>query len=227
MILNWFINNWIELSASILGLIGIFLQIKQNPWYWFTSIIMVILYIYVFYYAKFYADMSFQFYYLGVSIYGWIYWVRTKNKNRFADMDKSQDKRTYGEKGKDEETNEIKSQESRYKNKENKINAKKLSSKKVFFAIGMSVLFWILIYLILRIFTNSDIPIGDSFTTALSIVATFLLARKFVENWIFWIIVDFVSTILYIYKGLYPTAILFMILTILAFVGYFEWRKSL
>lgn len=68
---------------------------------------------------------------------------------------------------------------------------------------------------------------GDAFTTALSITATWLLARKILENWLYWIVVDLVSTILYVYKSLYPSAILFSVLTILAVVGYFKWRKAL
>ncbi len=76
-------------------------------------------------------------------------------------------------------------------------------------------------------YTDSDIPYWDAFTTAFSITATWMLARKFIEHWIIWIVVDLVSAGLYIYKGLYPTTILFLVFTILAFVGYFEWRKDL
>ncbi|HNV96160.1 MAG TPA: nicotinamide mononucleotide transporter, partial [Bacteroidales bacterium] len=55
----------------------------------------------------------------------------------------------------------------------------------------------------------------------------YLLARKKLENWLIWIFVDFSSIGLYYYKHLYATIVLFAILTILAFVGYFEWRKQL
>jgi len=191
----WIFEHLIEIIASILGLIGIFLQIKQNSWYWLISILMVILYIHVFYESKFYADMTFQFYYLGISIYGWIYWIKDRKKYNVSQ-------------------------------KKIKIIAKKLNFKQIIFSIVISLFFWIIIYFILKKFTDSDVTIGDSFTTALSIVATFLLARKFIENWLFWIIVDFVSTILYISKELYPTALLFSVLTILAFVGFFKWRKN-
>ena len=52
-IINWLITNWVETIAAFLGLLGIFLQIKQNAWYWFTAIIMVLLYIYVFMFRDF------------------------------------------------------------------------------------------------------------------------------------------------------------------------------
>ena len=76
-------------------------------------------------------------------------------------------------------------------------------------------------------FTDSKVPVGDAFTTALSITATWLLARKILENWLFWIVVDLISTILYVYKSLYPSAILFFVLTVLAVIGYFKWKKAL
>lgn len=75
--------------------------------------------------------------------------------------------------------------------------------------------------------TDSPLPKADSFTTALSIVATWMLAKKYIEYWIVFIIVDAVSAGLYFYKDLYPTAILFVFYTIMAVVGYFEWRKTM
>ncbi len=90
-----------------------------------------------------------------------------------------------------------------------------------------AALLFALISFILVNYTDSDIPYWDAFTTSLSFVATWMLARKHIENWIIWIVVDAVSIGLYLYKGLYPTTFLFLVLTILAFTGYFEWKKEL
>lgn len=76
-------------------------------------------------------------------------------------------------------------------------------------------------------FTNSDVPWLDSFVTALSFVATWMLARKKIENWILWIFADAISIGLYWYKGMYPTLVLFIVLTALAFVGYRRWLNDL
>lgn len=76
-------------------------------------------------------------------------------------------------------------------------------------------------------FTNSDVPWIDSLATALSFVATWMLARKKIENWLFWIVADVLSIGLYWYKAMYPTLALFIVLVVLAFVGYFRWRKDL
>jgi len=75
-------------------------------------------------------------------------------------------------------------------------------------------------------FTDSPVPYWDAFTTALSFTATWLLARKILENWILWIVVDAVSMGLYLYRGLYPTLLLFAIYTTMAVIGYLNWTRS-
>lgn len=86
---------------------------------------------------------------------------------------------------------------------------------------------WAGIYVILYRLTDSELPVGDSFTTAGSIIATWMLAKKYLEHWILWIIIDLVSMLLYIYKGLFPTTILFAVYTAMAATGYVSWRKDL
>ncbi|MCD7900698.1 MAG: nicotinamide riboside transporter PnuC [Bacteroides sp.] len=81
---------------------------------------------------------------------------------------------------------------------------------------------WILIE-----YTDSNVPWLDSFTTALSIVAMWMLARKFLEQWIAWIIVDIVCCGLYIYKDLYFTAGLYGLYTVIAVFGYFKWKRMM
>ncbi len=80
---------------------------------------------------------------------------------------------------------------------------------------------------ILDNYTDSPMPYLDAFTTASSIVATWMLARKMIENWLFWIVIDAVSMGMYIYKGLYPTVILFLVYTFMAFIGYRQWKKNI
>jgi nicotinamide mononucleotide transporter len=74
--------------------------------------------------------------------------------------------------------------------------------------------------------TDSPVPYWDALTTAASIVATWMLTRKILEHWILWVFIDVVSMGLYIYKGLYPTAILFAIYTTMAVIGYLQWKRS-
>jgi nicotinamide mononucleotide transporter len=106
--------------------------------------------------------------------------------------------------------------------------AVQLVKKKLWIKIGvMSILIYSAILFILIKYSDSNVPFWDSLTTSLSIVATWMLAKKYIENWIIWIFVDLVSSGLYIYKSLWPTVILFIVYTVMAFFGYIEWKKDL
>ena len=80
--------------------------------------------------------------------------------------------------------------------------------------------------MVLKEYTDSPVPFWDAFTTAVSFTATWMLARKILENWILWIVVDLVSMGLYLYRGLYPTLLLFGIYTTMAVIGYYKWLRS-
>lgn len=93
-------------------------------------------------------------------------------------------------------------------------------------ALVFVVAFWVIEWILVN-FTDSTVPWLDSFTTALSIVGMWLLARKYVEQWLAWIAVDAVSCGLYIYKGLDFTAFLYGLYAVIAIFGYFKWKKMI
>ncbi len=88
------------------------------------------------------------------------------------------------------------------------------------FILAMAGIAWILIR-----YTDSNVPWLDSFTTALSIIGMWMLARKYVEQWFAWIAVDVVCCGLYIYKELYFTSALYGLYSIIAIFGYLKWKK--
>ena len=92
-------------------------------------------------------------------------------------------------------------------------------------AVAAFIAALLLIAFVLINYTDSTVPWSDSFTTALSIVGMWMLARKYVEQWWVWCIVDIVSSALYIYKGLHFTAILYAVYAIIAIFGYFKWKR--
>jgi len=101
-------------------------------------------------------------------------------------------------------------------------------SRKLFLKLSLTfALTWTGIYFVLDRFTDSTVPVGDSFTTALAIVATWMLTRKIIEQWFLWIIANVVSIGLYIYKGLYPTVILYAVYAGMSVYGYLEWKRSM
>lgn len=88
------------------------------------------------------------------------------------------------------------------------------------FAAAFAGIAWILIN-----YTDSTVPWLDSFTTALSIIGMWMLARKYIEQWFAWILVDIVCCGLYIYKDLYFTSALYGLYSIIAIFGYLKWKK--
>ena len=82
------------------------------------------------------------------------------------------------------------------------------------------------LYYLLSKFTDSTVPFLDSMSTALCIVAMWMLSRKLVEQWLVWLVVDVISVGLYFYKGIPGTASLYALYCILAVAGYMRWRKQ-
>ena len=88
---------------------------------------------------------------------------------------------------------------------------------------AVTALLWWALTWILSNFTDSTVPVTDAFSTSLSIVGTWMLARKYAEQWLIWIIVDIVCMGLYAYKGLIFYPILYGIYTVVAVFGYRKW----
>jgi nicotinamide mononucleotide transporter len=76
-------------------------------------------------------------------------------------------------------------------------------------------------------YTNSNVPYWDGITTALSLAATWMMARKLIENWLVWIFTDLLYVGLYLIKHLYLFSLLYFIFTALAVYGYYQWKKQL
>lgn len=85
---------------------------------------------------------------------------------------------------------------------------------------------WGIIYWILVSFTNSDVPVTDSFINALSFIGLWALARKYLEQWIIWIVVDVISCALYAYKGIPFKGALYGLYVVIAVMGYYKWKRE-
>jgi len=190
-IINYIQTNWIEIVGAILSLIYLYLSIQQKVSLWFFGIVSSMFYIVVFFQTKFYADMSLQFYYVVISIYGWINWKHPKA------------------------------------GKTSELPTTQMSKQLWLYLTVATAIIYFIYYFILKNYTDSVIPKSDSLVGALSVVGTWMLARKLIENWLIWIAADALCVGLYIYKELYPTAILFVIYTVMAGVGYWQWKRTI
>lgn len=93
--------------------------------------------------------------------------------------------------------------------------------------IVATLVIWGCIWWMLVTKTDSSVPVADSFTTALSIVGIWALARKYLEQWIIWIVIDIVTCALYFYKGIPFKASLYGLYVIIAIFGYIKWKKMM
>jgi nicotinamide mononucleotide transporter len=112
------------------------------------------------------------------------------------------------------------------KRSEKRIDIQHTPKKWIFSLVAVYVVLHISLYFLLTEFTDSRVPLFDSMSTALSIVAMWMLSRKLVEQWLVWLVVDMISVGLYLYKGIPITAMLYMLYCALAVAGYMRWRKQ-
>ncbi len=92
--------------------------------------------------------------------------------------------------------------------------------------LGIILLIWGSLYYVLHSYTDAAIPHLDALVTALSLIANLLLARKVLENWILWIIADVFFVGIFIYKGLYLSAVTYVIFLVMATSGWINWKKD-
>ena len=97
---------------------------------------------------------------------------------------------------------------------------------KNFYLILISCIIWIPFGYVAHKYSTQVMPYLDAFITAFSLVATWMAAKKIIENWLFWIVIDALAIVLYSCREFYLIALLYFIYTLLALVGYIQWRKK-
>lgn len=202
VLVRWLSDNIIEIFGAITGILYVILEIRQNIWLWPVGIITSAVYIWVFFTGKFYADMSLQGYYLVISVLGWYWWLRGR-KGGWGE----------GERGRKKKTGELR--------------VSRIKFRTAIILLGVFIVLYVVMFFILSRMTDSPVPVWDSFITSLSIIATWMLARKIFEHWYLWIIVNSVSSLIFIIKGLYPTVVLYIIYCAMSFAGLIEWKKTI
>ncbi|SFH92832.1 nicotinamide riboside transporter PnuC [Halpernia frigidisoli] len=197
----------LESTAAVFGILSVYFSIKKNIWVYPTGIISTILYVYILFNFGLLGDMMINFYYSVMSIYGWILWSH---------------------------------------NAEDKIHVEvSWATKKQWFFGG--ILFILSLALVTLVyyfkpyidnnFSFKDVRLGlyhldwanwlDIFTTSLFLVGMWFMAKQKIENWLFWIVGDLICIPMMIYKGLGITSVQYFLFTIMAIVGFIEWKKSI
>ena len=201
-----FFQIFLEIIAAFFGLLSVFFSVKRNIWVYPTGIISTTIYVYILFNFGLLGDMLINVYYSIMSIYGWISW----NKNT-----------------------------------DNQIISVDFAKKKDWL-VGLSlfVLSFIAVCgvyyfkpFIDNHFSMNGVSLGfqqldwanwlDIFTTSLFLIGMWFMAKRKVENWLFWIVGDLICVPMMLYKGLGITSLQYLVFTIMAVMGYQKWRKTL
>ena len=186
--------DYLEIIGTIIGLVYLWLEYHASIYLWVASVVMPVVYTFIFFDAGLYADMGIQIYYVLASVYGFICWKWAISRRA----------------------------------KEIATETLKITHTPRRLITPLSIISTILTFTIAFIlisFTDSNVPWWDSVTTSLSIVAMWLMARKYIEQWWVWLVVDVVSAGVYIYKDLYFTAGLYALYAVIAYFGYKKWKE--
>ena len=195
---EFFLAHWLDIVTTVLGLAYILLEYRASLWMWVVGFAMQALGIVLYHQKGLYADCGMEFYYLSMTVYGYWKWVRGNQRDRSFD--------TSADSSDPQPTN--------------------LGGLEITH-IPLRLLVRSLIYWLLVTYTNSNVPLADSFTTALSLIGIWALAHKYLEQWFIWIAVDVVTSILYFYKDIPFKASLYALYVIIAIFGYMKWRRMM
>lgn len=235
---EFFLNHWLDIVTTILGLIYLVLEYRASIALWVVGIVMPAMDIYLYWSHGLYGDAGMAVYYTLAAIYGYAVWkfgakwkrMLKRKASGAAGSDKAVDAD-----GSDKAVDADGSDKSVYAAGSDKaVDAVGGSSEELpitFFprrlilrTLGFFLLAWAATYYVLVAYTNSTVPLLDAFTNALSFVGLWALARKYVEQWLFWIAVDVVCCYLYVVKGIPFKAGLYGLYVVIAVMGYIKWK---
>lgn len=189
--------SYIEFVGTVLYLASVWLIAKRNILTWPIGIASVLLYMILFYQIQLYSDTIEQVYYLGASAYGWWYWSRSEPNQQTITRVAFSPPRT--------------------------MMGWAIFTLAVSVVVGLAMT-RIHIWLPAIFPEPASYPYVDGLTTVMSFVAMWLLARKRVESWVYWIIVDVIGIWLYFVKDVKFLSLLYVILLVIATKGFLEWR---
>ena len=179
----------VEITAALLGFINVVLIVRRSIWNYPFGIAMVILYAWIFFDYRLYAEAGLQVYFLIIQCFGRWWWLQGRGGDGLIIVTRAPAREA---------------------------TACAITAVAVAVALGWT----------LATYTDADLPYWDATVAALSVVAQFLLARRRLESWPVWITVDVLAIGIYLVKGLYPTAVLYIVFLGLATTGLIVWLRA-
>lgn len=212
-------THWLDIVTTILGLIYLVLEYRASIALWVVGIVMPAMDIYLYWSHGLYGDAGMAVYYTLAAIYGYAVW-------KFGAKWKAMIKRKGSDKkeGASAVSSDKTEAASAVSSSSEELPIMFFPRRLILRTLGFFVLAWAATYYVLVAYTNSTVPLLDAFTNALSFVGLWALARKYVEQWLFWIAVDVVCCYLYVVKGIPFKAGLYGLYVVIAVMGYWKWK---
>lgn len=192
-----------ELLGFLSGALCVYLVTRENIWNWPLGVVTAAFYIVVFARKGLYSDTGLQVVYLVLSLYGWWHWLHGDRKRRDARAEGAADAAPGAV-----------------------LAVTRVPPREVVLLAVIGAAFWLLLYTITVRIPGVTAPALDSALTSTSLVAQYMMTRKYVENWMLWIAVDVLYVWLYYTRNLGLTAVLYTVYLALAILGYVQWKRS-
>ena len=191
------ILKFVEILGLITGVIYVIGAILEKKWCWYFGIIAVISYAISTYFYKLYGEFVLQFFYLAISFYGLLQW---NTKNTAIPLK--------------EKTliNEL------------RIEFSSIKSISTYIFIGAVLSYFIYLGLV---YFKSSYPFWDAITSSFGIIATYLTVKKKIDNWILWIIIDAILSVVLYLKEMPFYSFLYLIYLIFAYIGFLKWKSEI
>jgi nicotinamide mononucleotide transporter len=199
----------LEIFGTVTGLLYVWLEIKHRRSMWIVGIVMSVSYIVVFGVEALYASMGLYVYYLGMSLYGWFKWGAQPQQPQPQQQQQQQ----------------LQPDPNPDPNQERKPVHIDVSTAWV--AAGLLAVGFGGVWAVLRFLTDHPAPAMDAAITILNMVATWLLTRSIVEQWLLLAVANILAIILYAHTGLWFTTGLYAVYLIASVIGYINWRRKI
>lgn len=223
-------THWLDIVTTILGLIYLVLEYRASIALWVVGIVMPAMDIYLYWSHGLYGDAGMAVYYTLAAIYGYAVWkfgAKWKAMIKRKGSDKKEGASAVSS-DKKEGASAVSSDKiegaSAVSSSSEELPVTFFPRRLILRTLGFFFLAWAATYYVLVAYTNSTVPLLDAFTNALSFVGLWALARKYVEQWLFWIAVDVVCCYLYVVKGIPFKAGLYGLYVVIAVMGYWKWK---
>lgn len=206
---DFIINNlsYIELAASLFGLVYVVFEVLQKNFMWYLWVLTSITFGIVYYYSHIYAYMGLQIYYVAMGIYGIYSWRRAKALAKRAAAQPAT------------QPGELRSEDADI------LVVRKMSREVAILSALFSIIVFFILTYILKC-TEDPNPWLDSFCSVISMLATFWLSRQYLQNWYLWIVCNVASTILSLSVEQYYAALLYFVMIGMAVWGLWHWNKN-